>query len=119
MRNENKIIEQYRVKIGMLGTNSEHGNNGMFIIPFKKKQFKVIVSDQLNWDHVSVSYASGLKRCPTWDEMCFIKDLFFEKDECVVQFHPAEKDYVNNHEYCLHLWKYQLKDFYKPEKFMV
>jgi hypothetical protein len=22
-----------------------------------------------------------------------------------VQYHPAEKDYVSNHPYCLHIWK--------------
>lgn len=37
--------------------------------------------------------------------MCLIKDLFFNKDEVVMQLHPAEKDYVNNHQFCLHLWQ--------------
>jgi hypothetical protein len=53
------------------------------------------------WDHVSVSLAD---RCPTWEEMCFIKELFFERDEPAMQLHPV-KDYVNNHPYCLHLWR--------------
>lgn len=53
------------------------------------------------WDHVSVSLPN---RCPTWEEMCFIKELFFERDEPAMQLHPA-KDYVNNHPYCLHLWR--------------
>ena len=34
---------------------------------------RVLFSDGLGWDHVSVSLAD---RCPTWAEMCFIKDLF-------------------------------------------
>lgn len=37
--------------------------------------------------------------------MCFIKDTFWNKDECCIEYHPAKKDYVNNHEYCLHIWK--------------
>jgi hypothetical protein len=53
------------------------------------------------WDHVSVSLAD---RCPTWEEMCFIKELFFERHEPAMQLHPV-KDYVNNHPYCLHLWR--------------
>ena len=36
--------------------------------------------------------------------MCFVKDIFWEPDVCVVQFHPARSQYVNNHPYCLHLW---------------
>lgn len=54
-----------------------------------------------NWDHVSVSLYD---RCPTWEEMCFIKELFFERDEPAIQLHPV-KDYINNHPYCLHLWR--------------
>jgi hypothetical protein len=54
------------------------------------------------WEHVSVSRPD---RCPTWDEMCRVKRLFWEPDECVVQFHPPESEYVNVHRHCLHLWK--------------
>jgi hypothetical protein len=53
------------------------------------------------WDHVSVSLPD---RCPTWEEMCFIKELFFAPDEVAMQLHPV-KDYVNNHPFCLHLWR--------------
>lgn len=54
------------------------------------------------WEHVSVSTEY---RCPTWNEMCEIKELFFDKNEVVMQLHPAEKDYVNFHDFCLHLWR--------------
>ena len=54
------------------------------------------------WEHLSVSYRH---RCPTWEEMCSMKDKFFRKDECCVQYHPAEKDYINVSKYCLHIWK--------------
>ena len=54
------------------------------------------------WEHVSVSCSN---RCPNWPEMAFVKDLFWGPDECVVQYHPPEKDYVNNHPGVLHLWK--------------
>jgi len=64
----------------------------------------VVVADGSGWEHVSVSPAH-FHRCPTWAEMCFIKDLFWEPEETVVQFHPAKSEYVNLHQYCLHLWK--------------
>lgn len=56
------------------------------------------------WDHVSVS-VRGEKRCPTWDEMKWIKSLFFDDEELVIQFHPPASNYVNDHDYVLHLWR--------------
>jgi hypothetical protein len=54
-----------------------------------------------NWDHVSVSLPY---RTPTWEEMNFIKDLFFFPDEVAMQLHPV-KEYINNYPFCLHLWR--------------
>jgi hypothetical protein len=56
------------------------------------------------WEHVSVSTA---RRIPNWLEMCFVKDLFWLPEEWVVQFHPAKSEYVNNHPFVLHLWRYK------------
>lgn len=44
-------------------------------------------------------------RCPTWEEMCQVKDLFWDDEDVVMQFHVPSKDHVNNHPYCLHLWR--------------
>lgn len=54
------------------------------------------------WEHVSVSTTH---RNPNWDEMCFVKDLFWHEDETVIQYHPPKAVYVNHHPHCLHLWK--------------
>lgn len=55
------------------------------------------------WEHVSVSTPT---RCPTWDEMCWVRDLFFGPEECVLQFHPPRDErYVNLHRHTLHLWR--------------
>ena len=35
--------------------------------------------------------------CPTWEEMCFIKNIFWEEEESAMQLHPPKSDYVNNH----------------------
>ncbi len=92
-----------------LGSDESYGMNGMFFIPRLKVVLRVVISDgdgmedgEQKWEHVSVSLRD---RCPTWDEMCFVKDMFFEADEAVMQLHPPKADYVNNHQYCLHLWK--------------
>ena len=101
MRNApNLKIDRYRVREGDMGSCREDGNNGAFLVG----HLLVIASDGLGWDHVSVSCKG---RCPTWDEMCGLKDLFFRDDEVVVQFHPAKKNYVNETENCLHLWRQQ------------
>lgn len=88
--------------------------------------FRVIVSDGLGWDHVSVvlhervnNRMTNVKRTPTWGEMSYIKDLFFDPEEWVMQFHPAHSQYVNNHKYCLHLWRWQLDGIPKPSIEMV
>jgi hypothetical protein len=52
------------------------------------------------WEHVSVSG----KRCPNWQEMTFVKSLFWDEEEVVVQFHPRKSEYVSYHPTCLHLW---------------
>ncbi|OSJ18558.1 hypothetical protein BST63_05275 [Bradyrhizobium canariense] len=37
--------------------------------------------------------------------MCLAKDLFWHQEECVMQLHPPQSQYVNNSRYCLHLWR--------------
>lgn len=55
------------------------------------------------WEHVSVSPYGG--KMPTWDEMCEIKDIFWEDEEEVIQIHPKKSEYVNIVDNCLHLWR--------------
>lgn len=68
------------------------------------------------WDHVSVSLKN---RCPNWREMCFIKNLFFEPDELVIQFHPPEKDYINLGKTVLHMWRPWNQEIELPPIYMV
>ena len=70
--------------------------------------------------NVSVSPGSAQRKCcPTWDEMCAIKDMFFGEDERVMQFHPPKSEYINNHPYCLHLWRPIDAEIPRPPAFMV
>lgn len=98
-------VEKNRVVVGILASTSTMGNNGAFHLSDGKHVFNVIVSDGMGWEHVSVTLRGQPQRTPTWDEMCWIKNLFWGPEEVVVQFHPAEDEYVNVHPYCLHLWK--------------
>lgn len=54
------------------------------------------------WEHVSINHPH---RIPAWDEMCIVKNMFWNDEETVVQYHPAMDNYVNNLPHCLHLWK--------------
>lgn len=100
-----KVPEKYR-DITRAYSDSTYGNNGAFLILLrsngKSRVFTTIASDGGGWEHVSVSLPD---RCPTWGEMSFMKGLFWEADDCVMELHPPKSDYVNNHPYCLHLWR--------------
>jgi hypothetical protein len=87
------------------------GNNGFFVFTHYKVigyEIRCQISDGEGWEHVSVTIGPLNKhptRCPTWDEMCWVKAQFWREDECVVEYHPPKSEYVSCHPYCLHLWK--------------
>ena len=68
------------------------------------------------WEHVSVSTAI---RCPTWDEMCFVKDLFWPEEEAVFQLHPPKSQWISNHPFCLHMWRNEQYPIVMPPPIMV
>lgn len=108
-----KVPEQYRVTQGPLGSDRSYGNNGAFQLP---EGLVVIASDQGGWEHVSVS---NPKRLPAWTEMCYVKRLFWDEEDAVMQVHPPASTYVNVHPNCLHLWKPVGQEIPLPPSFMV
>lgn len=92
------------------------GGRGYFWVPGEKRSANVVFSWGDYWDHVSVSYPHKI---PNWDEMCYAKNLFFYETETVVQYHPAKSDYINVHQYTLHLWKPQILIVPMPPTYMV
>lgn len=109
-----KNAEKYRVKTEHMRSTRADGNNGAFIIPSparKQNLLYVVASDSGGWDHCSVSLAT---RTPIWKELCFIKDLFWEPEETVIQYHPPVSQYINQHHFVLHLWKPQGVDIPLP-----
>lgn len=100
-----------------LGFDTKTGDPfGMFILTGPRgKRLKVIAASgkyslrenkdpEWAWDHVSVSLVD-CRECPTWEQMCWVKHQFWDDDELVLQFHPPKDDYINFHNYVLHLWK--------------
>lgn len=128
---------QYRLtKPGdRFSTTPADGMNGIFVVPLHKHMScghvvnaLCVVSSGLYedgkaiipWEHVSVRIMEYHKdRIPTWNEMCAIKEMFWNDDEVVVQYHPAKKDYVNCHPCVLHLWRPILDHLPTPPKICV
>jgi hypothetical protein len=98
------VPEKYRIKTGIMWSDASYGNNGQFMVNSIKLKTPLgcQASDGLGWNHISVSTQ---RRCPTWDEMCFIKNLFWDDEDCVLQYHPPKSEYIDCHPYCLHLWQ--------------
>lgn len=107
-----KAPNKFRLRSGHpLASNDSIGNNGFFVIPHHTIPNYVFVCMQgegAGWEHVSVSVAErnqAQTRCPTWEEMCWIKDQFWDEEDCIIQYHPSKSQYVNVHEFVLHLWR--------------
>ena len=116
-----KVPEKYRIKHGPLASDKNYDNNGAFEIFLSGRTTAlVIASDGKEWEHVSVHVMSdGKPRTPTWSEMCKIKNLFWDEEDCVVQYHPPKSDYINNHKHTLHLWKPVGYDLPRPDSILV
>lgn len=82
--------------------DGKDGFGGTFYDKKSRCNLNFIMSWGAGFEHCSVSMPT---RCPSWEQMCAIKDVFWNDDEVCMQLHPAKKDYVNNHPYCLHIWK--------------
>lgn len=102
--------ERGRIRTGRLATPSSFVMAGMFLIDGPcGTELRAMVSDGADWpfelpawEHVSVSTAH---RTPNWREMEFIRDLFWMSHEIVLQFSVPRDQHINEHPYCLHLWK--------------
>jgi hypothetical protein len=121
MRASWKHLEGSRLRTGPLPSETGDRHGAFFLLTPRElgsARLKVIVSDGHDWDlaglpgppweHVSVSCGNKDREhrvCPTWEEMCWVKDQFWEPEEAVVQFHPPRSKYVNHHPTTLHLWR--------------
>jgi len=99
-------MEAGRVRKGPMASDKSYGPYGMFHVigPCSRPLFIMASMGEpgIEWEHVSVSRK---QHPPNWEEMCWVKDQFWDEDECVMQLHPPKADYVNNHPNCLHLWR--------------
>lgn len=117
-----EALESGRILTGPMASSPDMGTTGMFHIRGPIGEVLRIVASGADapgsegWEHVSISCQ---RRCPLWDEMCFVKDLFWEAEECAVQYHPPASEYVNNHPYVLHLFRHVSMIMPMPPSIMV
>lgn len=110
------LLTAGRIRVGPYASLDSWGLTGAFCVacPATGRGLRIIASRGEEWEaaglplpaweHVSVSLDQP-RKCPSWPEMLWVKDLFWEPGECVVQFHPPQEVKVNRHEGCLHLWR--------------
>lgn len=117
-----KLPEEYR------DNNYPFDNRGgIFRIPPKGdyRALKVIATDGTSispvWEHVSVSLdiARITSRTPNWYEMCYVKSLFWDDDDIVIQYHVPSRRAINIHPGCLHLWRCPHQDQLMPPDIFV
>jgi hypothetical protein len=124
------VPESARVTQGTMGTQSHVGQYGAFTLlsPESGWQLALICDDGTNtevpesigWEHVSVHAWRGKQsRTPTWKEMVFVKNICWDAEDVVVQYHPPESEYVDTHPNVLHLWRNRLQAFPRPSRLLV
>lgn len=105
------VPNQFRIRTGAYGSHDSIGNSGLFEWGTLRGRIRVIASNGEGWEHVSVSFEN---RTPSWEEMCRVKDIFWDEEDAVMQIHPPKSQYVNFAKHCLHLWRPDRADLKIP-----
>lgn len=110
-------FEECRRLDGFVGSKKGGMTGGMFIgVNYRGAMIQVMFGVGHGWEHVSVSL---IKRCPTWDEMTWVKGEFWRDEEVVMQLHVPKAEHKNEHKFCLHLWRPLDKVIPRPLDIMV
>jgi hypothetical protein len=124
MKKDWSHLDKYRQQLPPR-TSPNGATYGLFSVKHNGVLLNIVASDadgEIEWEHVSVHVLDPVfrkQRIPNWLEMCFVKELFWDDDEVVVQFHPAKKDWISVHDAVLHLWRSKTQAFPTPPKVCV
>lgn len=61
-------------------------------------------TNEKGWEHVSVA-PYDISITPSWEDMCKVKEVFWEDEDFVIQVHPPKSLHINLMPNCLHLWR--------------
>ena len=108
MKSWNQIRRDARLVKDRVNYNRDNPHDFQFIgwirLEGAPKTSVIAGSNENGWEHVSVC---PIGRCLTWDEMCVVKDIFWNDDEECIQIHPKKSEYVNLMDHCLHIWRHK------------
>lgn len=100
-----KSINEKAIQLKLL-INSEYNN----------KEAHVKFTSALGWEHLSVSFDDEI---PSWNFMEKMKEMFWKDDEVCYQIHPKKSEYINDNEYCLHIWRNLNEDIKTPPTILI
>lgn len=90
------LLSKYQFVDSMHGVQRRYmRNDGLSVISGMENH------DGKWWLHVSCAKQDSL---PTWEDLKEVKQVFIGSDKKAIQVIPNEKEYVNIHPYCLHLF---------------
>lgn len=113
------LLEHGRIRKGPYASDTDALFGAFTILGPVGRELRIVssgVDREHNWEHVSVSLSS---RTPNWAEMNYVKDLFWDEEECVMQLHPPRSRYVNCHPHTLHLWRPLYTEIPQPPPVLV
>lgn len=129
-----KVPEKFRLLGLDFGKKGEPFGAFLCDSPFRPGYTLVIIASPggrisdtrvVHWEHVSVHAAVALTgniktdRTPTWEEMDYVKGLFWDDSDVVMQLHINDGNKVNNHPHTLHLWRPTRDKIPLPDKDLV
>lgn len=123
-------LDRYRDRssyvVSEFGSTGDHGNGRFYLPPMGWRpsddsgkhpvHFCVIAATGEGWEHVSVSCPG---RTPLWDEMEYIKRLFFHDAETCMQLHVPTSEHINRNPDVLHIWRPVRMRIPRPPGWMV
>ena len=117
MKDVNEILNDDKIKIIWRNIKNEKAIQLKLTVESPEgKDALVKFTRALGWEHLSVSFED---ETPSWDFMQCMKELFWKDDEVCFQLHPSKDEYINNHEYCLHIWRPLNYDLTLPPTILV
>ena len=103
MRDLDEILNDSRIATILRQVNNDKAIQLKLMLNTQyDKQSCVKFTKALGWEHLSVSFDDML---PDWNYMQEMKEMFWKDDEECFQLHPKKENYINNHNYCLHIWR--------------
>lgn len=107
MRDYNEILNNRKLNI-LTKLNNENGEvqiRAYYNDPVTQKRYWCKFTRMEGWEHLTVSPQPQRGKVPEWEIMCKVKDIFWEDEECCIEYHPRKSQYINNNETCLHIWR--------------